>query len=88
VPTRTLLLAFAHGFAEHEKGLFFLPQLVLAPFVLIQMKQLIVSLGKLGVVDSSVADLLTKRITTRAADETLAPVPESTPTPTPESTPA
>jgi hypothetical protein len=78
----TLILAFAHGFGQHEKGLFFLTQLVIAPFVLVHLRRLIISLGKLEMVDSDVADLLSKRITTRAEAEP--PVPETEPTPEPE----
>lgn len=63
----TVLLAFAHGFAEHEKGLFFLSQLAMAPFVIVHMRRLIISFGKLDLVEPAVADLLQKRIT-RAAD--------------------
>ena len=81
----TLLMAFAHGFGEHEKGLFFIPQLVLAPFVLVHMRRLIISLGKLNLVDSDVAELLSKRISTRVTEETPVPAPESTPEPTPAS---
>ncbi len=81
----TLLLALAHGFGEHEKGLFFLTQLVLAPFVLVHMRRLIISLGKLGMVDSDVAELLSKRIKAKAEAETPEAVPE--PEPTPELTP-
>jgi hypothetical protein len=85
----TVLMSFAHGFGEHEKGLFFIPQLVLAPFVLVHMRRLIISLGKLGWVDSGVADLLSKRITARAeAPEAPVPAPEATPEPTPEPEPA
>jgi hypothetical protein len=80
----TLLLALAHGFGEHEKGLFFLTQLVLAPFVLVHMRRLIISLGKLGMVDSDVAELLSKRITARAETETPVAAPEPEPTPEPE----
>lgn len=79
----TLLMAFAHGFGEHEKGLFFIPQLVLAPFVLVHMRRLIISLGKLDLVDSDVAELLSKRIKTQAEAETPVPAPEPTPEPTP-----
>ncbi len=76
----TALLAFAHGFGEHEKGLFFLTQLVLAPFVLIHLRRLIIAFGKLGLVDNDVADLLQRRITRKAeSEETLAP--EVVPTP-------
>lgn len=73
----TVLLAFAHGFAEHEKGLFFLSQLAMAPFVIVHMRRLIISFGKLDLVDRDVADLLQKRIT-RAADSAAeaVPVPE------------
>lgn len=80
----TLVLAFAHGFGQHEKGLFFLTQLVLAPFVLVHMRRLIISLGKLDLVDSDVAELLSKRITARAEAEAPVPAPEPTPEPTPE----
>ncbi|MDB5270081.1 MAG: hypothetical protein JWP58_3121 [Hymenobacter sp.] len=73
----TVLLAFAHGFAEHEKGLFFLSQLAMAPFVIVHLRRLIISFSKLGLVDPSVADLLQKRITrgSEAAAEAV-PVPE------------
>ena len=76
----TVLLAFAHGFAEHEKGLFFLSQLAMAPFVIVHMRRLIISFGKLDLVEPAVADLLQKRIT-RAADAAdaaaqAAPAPE------------
>ena len=81
----TLLMAFAHGFGEHEKGLFFIPQLVLAPFVLVHMRRLIISLGKLNLVDSDVAELLSKRISTRVTEETPVPAPEPAPEPTPAS---
>lgn len=79
----TLLMAFAHGFGEHEKGLFFIPQLVLAPFVLVHMRRLIISLGKLDLVDSDVAELLSKRISARATAETPVPTAEPIPEPTP-----
>ncbi|MGI4871219.1 MAG: hypothetical protein ACRYFX_08585 [Janthinobacterium lividum] len=74
----TAVLAFAHGFGEHEKGLFFLTQLVLAPFVLIHLRRLIIAFGKLGLVDSDVADLLQRRITRNAEREES---PAETPTP-------
>ncbi|MDB5268221.1 MAG: hypothetical protein JWP58_1261 [Hymenobacter sp.] len=86
----TVLLAFAHGFAEHEKGLFFLSQLAMAPFVIVHLRKLIISFSKLGLVDPSVADLLQKRITRAsevAADAAAeaAPVPEPpAPAPIPE----
>jgi hypothetical protein len=80
----TLILALAHGFGEHEKGLFFLTQLVLAPFVLVHMRRLIISLGKLGMVDSDVAELLSKRITAKAEAKAPVPAPEPEPTPEPE----
>lgn len=79
----TLVLAFAHGFGQHEKGLFFLTQLVIAPFVLVHMRRLIISLGKLEMVDSDVSDLLSKRITARAEAEAPVPTPEATPEPEP-----
>ncbi|WP_210521892.1 hypothetical protein [Hymenobacter terricola] len=73
----TVLLAFAHGFAEHEKGLFFLSQLAMAPFVIVHMRRLIISFGKLDLVEPAVADLLQKRITraSEVAAESV-PVPE------------
>ena len=86
----TVLLAFAHGFAEHEKGLFFLSQLAMAPFVIVHMRRLIISFGKLDLVEPAVADLLQKRITRAsevAADAAAeaAPVPEPpAPAPIPE----
>jgi len=89
----TVLMALAHGFAEHEKGLVFLPSLVLAPFVLIHLRRLIISFGKLGLVDSDVADLLQRRITRQAEQEPAAPEPAAEPAPaapllTPEPAPA
>ena len=83
----TALLAFAHGFGEHEKGLFFLTQLVLAPFVLIHLRRLIIAFGKLGLVDNDVAELLQRRITRSAErdpEPAEAPAPEAVPVPTPE----
>ncbi|MVN79127.1 hypothetical protein GO988_22580 [Hymenobacter sp. HMF4947] len=75
----TAILAFAHGFGEHEKGLFFLTQLVLAPFVLIHLRRLIIAFGKLGLVDSDVADLLQRRMTRQAErEEEPAAAPEPT----------
>ena len=74
----TVLLAFAHGFAEHEKGLFFLSQLAMAPFVIVHMRRLIISFGKLDLVEPAVADLLQKRIT-RAADAAAEAVPAPEP---------
>jgi hypothetical protein len=76
----TLILAFAHGFSEHEKGLFFLSQLAIAPFVIVHMRRLIISFGKLGLVDTEVSHLLETRIK-RAADQSaevvpVAPAPE------------
>ena len=73
----TIILMFAHGFSEHEKGLFFLSQLAMAPFVIVHLRRLIIAFGKLELVDGDVADLLSKRIT-RAADAAAeaAPVPE------------
>lgn len=70
----TIVLAFAHGFSEHEKGLFFLSQLAMAPFVIVHMRRLIIAFGKLELVDGDVADLLSKRIT-RAAEAEPAPEP-------------
>jgi hypothetical protein len=83
----TAILSFAHGFGEHEKGLFFLTQLVLAPFVLIHMRRLIIAFGKLGLVDKDVADLLERKITRQAEreDEPAAapePAPVLEPVPT------
>lgn len=80
----TAILAFAHGFGEHEKGLFFLTQLVLAPFVLIHMRRLIIAFGKLGLVDKDVADLLQRKITRQAEREDE---PAAAPEPAPEAAP-
>ena len=90
----TVLLALAHGFAAHEPGLVWLAQLVLAPFVIVHMRRLIISLGKLGLVDTDVADLLGRRLTKRAEQEpadapapkpaALEPAPESAAPATPE----
>ncbi|UOQ96603.1 hypothetical protein MUN81_15310 [Hymenobacter sp. 5317J-9] len=82
----TVLLAFAHGFAEHEKGLFFLSQLAMAPFVIVHMRRLIISFGKLDLVEPSVADLLQKRIS-RAAEEPAVPEPEPPVVPAPPAEP-
>jgi hypothetical protein len=84
----TLILAFAHGFSEHEKGLFFLSQLAIAPFVIVHMRRLIITFGKLGLVDTEVSHLLETRIK-RAADQaaevaTAAPAPEPAAPVTPE----
>ena len=89
----TVILAFAHGFAAHEPGLFFLSQLAMAPFVIVHMRRLIVSLGKLDLVDSEVADLLEKRITRRAelaaesAEAATMVSPPAEPAPVPEPAP-
>jgi len=72
----TIILAFAHGFSAHEPGLFFLSQLAMAPFVIVHLRRLIISFGKLELVDGDVATLLSKRIT--RADEAAA---EAAPTP-------
>lgn len=82
----TVILAFAHGFAEHEKGLFFLSQLAMAPFVVVHMRRLIITFGKLDLVDNDVAHLLETRIT-RAA-EAAAAVVDAAPAPAPEGAPA
>ncbi|MGI4835116.1 MAG: hypothetical protein ACRYFK_16810 [Janthinobacterium lividum] len=83
----TVVLALAHGFGEHEKGLFFLTQLVLAPFVLVHMRRLIISLGKLDLVDSDVAELLSRRITREAEREPDFTAPAAEPAPAPEPAP-
>ncbi|MBF9239736.1 hypothetical protein I2I05_20250 [Hymenobacter sp. BT683] len=75
-----MLLGFAHGFSQHEKGLFFLSQLAIAPFVIFHLRSLIISFSKLGLVDAGVADLLQKRIT-RAVEAEPAPT-EPAPVPT------
>ena len=77
----TTILAFAHGFGEHEKGLFFLTQLVLAPFVLIHLRRLIIAFGKLGLVDKDAADLLERKMTRQAEreDDPVPPAPEAAP---------
>jgi|GEM_PF-2525683 len=87
----TVILALAHGFAAHEPGLMWLAQLVLAPFVIVHMRRLIISLGKLDLVDSDVADLLGRRLTKRAEREEEEPTPqpatEAAPEPEPTSEP-
>jgi hypothetical protein len=76
----TAILAFAHGFGEHEKGLFFLTQLVLAPFVLIHLRRVIIAFGRLGLVEPAVANLLERKITHQAErEDELAAVPEAAP---------
>lgn len=62
----TVVLALAHGFAAHEPGLVWLAQLVLAPFVIVHLRRLIIAFGKLELVDGDVAELLSRRITARA----------------------
>ena len=62
----TVVLALAHGFAVHEPGLVWLAQLVLAPFVIVHLRRLIIAFGKLDLVDGDVADLLSRRISARA----------------------
>ncbi|MBF9239454.1 hypothetical protein I2I05_18825 [Hymenobacter sp. BT683] len=75
----TVLLGLAHGFAAHEPGLFFLSQLAMAPFVIVHMRSLIISFGKLGLVDEAVADLLQKRITRAVEAEPPLPEPPAAP---------
>ena len=80
----TVVLALAHGFAAHEPGLVWLAQLVLAPFVIVHLRRLIIAFGKLELVDSDVAELLSRRITARAdreaeANTEASAVPEATP---------
>jgi hypothetical protein len=82
----TVILAFAHGFSEHEKGLFFLSQLAMAPFVIVHLRRLIIAFGKLGLVDKDVAHLLETRIK-RAADQ-AAEVAPAAPAPEPAADPA
>ncbi|GAB2954834.1 hypothetical protein GCM10027048_20480 [Hymenobacter coalescens] len=66
----TFILGFAHGFAKHEVGLVWLAQMALAPFVVFHLRRLIISFGKLGLVDRDVATLLELKIGRRAvADE-------------------
>lgn len=86
----TVVLGFAHGFAEHEKGLFFLSQLALAPFVIVHLRRLIVAFGKLDLVDREVSDLLQKRIARAAeqAEEAAPPAPLPEPVPAPATLPA
>jgi len=88
----TVILAFAHGFSAHEPGLFFLSQLAMAPFVIVHLRRLIISFGKLELVDGDVATLLSKRITradeaaaeaAAAAQSGAAPAPAAEPTPEP-----
>jgi len=76
----TVVLALAHGFAAHEPGLVWLAQLVLAPFVIVHLRRLIIAFGKLELVDGDVAALLSRRITAREerAAEAL-PTPEAAP---------
>ena len=82
----TVILALAHGFAAHEPGLIWLAQLVLAPFVIVHMRRLIIAAGKLDLVDSDVADLLSRRITRRLEVE---PTPDAAPAlPAPAEAPA
>lgn len=86
--TYTVVLAFAHGFSSHEKGLFFLSQLAIAPFVIIHLRRLIISCAKLKWLEPDVADLLQKRIT-RAADAAAEAVPTpEPPAPAPIAEPA
>ncbi len=78
----TVVLALAHGFAAHEPGLVWLAQLVLAPFVIVHLRRLIIGFGKLELVDGDVAELLSRRITARAdraAEEQAAVLPEPAP---------
>ncbi len=78
----TVVLALAHGFAAHEPGLVWLSQLVLAPFVIVHLRRLIIAFGKLELVDGDVAELLSRRITARAdraAEADAGPTPEAAP---------
>ena len=79
-----VILAFAHGFSANEPGLFFLSQLAMAPFVIVHLRRLIISFGKLELVDGDVATLLSKRITRAdeaAAEAVAAPPPPAEPAP-------
>lgn len=80
----TVVLALAHGFAAHEAGLVWLAQLVLAPFVIVHLRRLIIAFGKLELVDGDVAELLSRRITARAEraaeqEAEALPAPEAAP---------
>ena len=80
----TVVLSLAHGFAAHEPGLVWLAQLVLAPFVIVHLRRIIITFGKLGWVDRDVADLLGQRIKSRAdreAEADAVPTPEASPVP-------
>jgi hypothetical protein len=81
----TFILAFAHGFAKHEVGLVWLAQVTLAPFVFFHLRRLIISFGKLGLVDNDVAQLLSLKIGRRAeveeAKQADAPAPALEPAP-------
>jgi hypothetical protein len=79
----TVILAFAHGFSANEPGLFFLSQLAMAPFVIVHLRRLIISFGKLDLVDGDVATLLSKRIT-RADEAAVEAATASAPLPAPE----
>jgi hypothetical protein len=83
----TVVLALAHGFAAHEPGLVWLAQLVLAPFVIVHLRRLIIAFGKLELVDGDVAELLSRRITARAERAAEAEA-EAEALPTPDATPA
>jgi hypothetical protein len=79
----TVVLAFAHGFGAHEVGLVWLPQLVLAPFIIVHLRRLIIAFGKLELVDGDVAELLSKKIT-RVAEREELPAAEPAPASVPE----
>lgn len=61
----TLVLAFANAFGKHEVGLIWLPQVVLAPFVIGHLRRLIRNFGKLSLMEEDTAALLSTNLTGR-----------------------
>ncbi|HEX8349095.1 MAG TPA: hypothetical protein VF598_03970 [Hymenobacter sp.] len=61
----TLVLAFANAFGKHEVGLIWLPQVVLAPFVVGHLRRLIKNFGKLSLMEEDTAALLSTNLSSR-----------------------
>lgn len=58
----TSFMAFAHNFAAHEPSLFWMPQAVLAPIVVINFTSLIKNASLLGFLPEKIAEWLYKNI--------------------------
>ena len=83
LPAYTIVMAFAHTFGTREAGLVWLPQAVIGLMVVVHLRNLVIKLGKLQLMEPDVATVLNTRLKRHLDEDTQTTATEVLPATTP-----